>query len=533
MKSISKRGVLLTTLLLAFLSLITCIIYTNLGEEDNYTSSGNKSCSSFAAGKFATIDGSVMTGHTLDGPFDFKLSIIPRGKYRSDVKVNIDYTGIPGGFQHIIRDRTNIPQVPETFKYFHTDCPVANEYQVFFGENTCPTKEELRTLSSEAALLDWTQVAKLALQRGKTAREAIKAAGTLIEKYGLNGEGESFLISDPNEAWCFEIPGYTTEWIAQRIPDDQVCPHANRMRIGEVNLSDTINFMSSPELIKTAQDKGFYNPRKDGAFNFARVYNDSKNHKSLVNRRREWRMFSLLCPTQKWNPDDIEYPFAVKPERKITVRWWIDTVWRDHYEGTAYDKTRGIAAGPFGCPDRPKISGVNSERSICVGNSAYSWVSQARSWLPNSIGGLFWFGLDSPRSTCYVPFYVGISQIPKSWQSGDYLNFSEESIWWYFQAIDSFSWLRYNEIHADVRKTFGTFEQEEFEAQLNLEKKAVVLYEQNPSLADDFLTECTNDYAQRIEKVTRNLFYSLIVKYRDGLPETTVSQEWIKRLNQN
>jgi dipeptidase len=532
MKSISKRGVLITTLLLAFLSLIICILHQTLKKEDNYTSSGNKSCSSFAAGKLASLDGSVMTGHTLDGPFDFKLRIVPRGEHKFNEKVKIDYIGIPGGFQHIIRDSTIIPQVTETFKYFHTDCPLANEYQVFFGENTCPTKEELRTLSSEKALLDWTQVAKLALQRGKTAREAIKAAGALIEKYGLNGDGESFLVSDPNEAWCFEIPGYTNEWIAQRIPDDQVCPHANRMRIGEVNLRDTINYLSSPDLIKTAQKKGFFNPVKNGAFNFARVYNDTKNHKSLVNRRREWRMLSLLCPTQKWNPDAIEYPFAVKPEKKITVRWWIDTVWRDHYEGTAYDKTKGTGAGPFSCPDRPKISGVNCERSICVGNSAYSWVSQARSWLPNCIGGLFWFGLDCPRSTCFLPFYVGISKVPKSWQIGDYLNFSDESIWWYFQAIDSFSWLRYNEIHADVRKTFSTIEQEEFQDQLKIEKEALELYMEDPSLADDFLTKCTLDYAQRIEKVTRNLFFSLIVKYRDGLPETNVSEDWRKRLIQ-
>jgi dipeptidase len=132
-----------------------------------------------------------------------------------------------------------------------------------------------------------------------------------------------------------------------------------------------------------------------------------------------------------------------------------------------------------------------------------------------------------------MPFYVGISQIPKSWQVGDYLNFSEESIWWYFQAIDSFSWLRYNEIHADVVKTFGKIEQEEFDAQLNFEKKALELYKEDPSLTEEFLTKCTADYAQRIEEVTRSLFYSLIVKFRDGLPETTVSPEWIKKINQN
>ncbi len=472
-----------------------------------------------------------MAGHTLDGPFDFTLSIVPGGRHESDEMVRIDYTGIPGGYQHKVQGETNIPQVSETFKYFHSDCPLANEYQVFFGENTCGTKKELRTLSPEDALLDWTQVARLALQRGRTAREAIKAAGTLIEEHGLSGVGESFLVSDPNEAWCFEIPGFTNEWVAQRIPDDHVCPHANRMRIGEIDLSNPDFFMASSNLIKLAQEKGLYDPAKDGPFNFAEVYNSKYGHISIDNRRREWRMMSLLCPSKDWDADAISYPFSVKPDKKISVKWWIDKVWRDHLEGTVYDKTKEIAAGPFGCPDRPNVKGTRSERSICIGEMAYSWVSQSRSWLPNGIGGVFWLGLDCPRSTCYVPFYVGISEIPKSWQSGDYTTFSEESAWWYFQTIDSFSWLRYNEIHADVRKTFGAIEQEQFSAQSDIEKKAVELYESHPHAAHEYLTKCSNDHAQRAEKTARDLFYSLIVKYRDGMPRTTVSEEWIKRLN--
>jgi dipeptidase len=182
---------------------------------------------------------------------------------------------------------TEIPQVATTHAYFHADCPLANEHQVFFGENTCPTREALRTLDPQQALLDWTQVAKLALQRGRTAREAIQAAGALIEAYGLNGEGESFLVSDPHEAWCLEIPGFTREWVAQRIPDDEVSPHANRMRIGEVDLSDPGRFMASPGLIKTAQDKGYYDPARDGAFHFAKAYTDETVMQSPLNKRRE------------------------------------------------------------------------------------------------------------------------------------------------------------------------------------------------------------------------------------------------------
>lgn len=487
-----------------------------------------RTCTSFAAGKLATVDGCTMSGHTCDGNCDFTLEVVPGRTHEPGEMLRIEYPGLPGGIRHIVRGETEIPQVPVTYTYFQIECPIGNEYQVFFGENTCGTRKELRTLSSDEALIDYTQVVVLALQRGKTARETIKIAGELIEKYGLNGSGESFLVSDPNEAWCFEIAGFTNEWVAQRIPDDHVCPHANRMRIGEIDLNNPDYFMASPNLIKTAQEKGFYDPEKDGPFNFAKVYSGNE---SLGNRRREWRMLSLLCPSKEWDPEAIDYPFSVKPDKKISAQWWIDNVWRDHMEGTPYDKTKGMAAGPFGCPGRPRISGVSSERSICTAGSGYTWVSQARAWLPNSIGGVVWFGVDCPRSTCYVPFYVGISQTPKSWRTGDFTKFSEDSARWYFQAIDIFSWLRYNEMHADVRTVFDPIEAKEFAIQDAIEKEAVELYQTHPLLAKDFLTKYSSDCALEAENAARELFYFLIAKYADGRPSTTVSEEWKKILN--
>jgi len=487
-----------------------------------------KSCSAFAAGKLATIDGSAMSGHTCDGGCDFTLRVIPRQTHPPGTMLRIDYAGLPGGIPHIVRGETEIPQVEETFAYFQIECPIGNEHQVFFGENTCGTRRELRTLSREEALLDYTQVAALALQRGRTAREAIRIAGALIEEYGLNGSGESFLVSDPKEAWCLEIPGFMKEWVAQRIPDDHVCPHANRMRIGEIDLEDPDYFMASKTLIRTAVEKGFYDPEKDGPFHFARVYSGNN---SLGNRRREWRMLSLLCPSRDWDPDGEEFPFSVKPDHKISARWWIDNVWRDHMEGTPYDKTRGPAAGPFGCPDRPRIAGLQSERSICVGGSGYSWVSQARDRLPDSIGGVVWFGVDCPRSTCYVPFYVGVTDTPPSWRTGDFTRFSPESARWYFQAIDTISWLRYNEIHADVRAVFGPMEDKMFAIQAGIEKRAMELHRIEPLLARDFLTEYSGDRALEAEQAARELFYMLLAKYADGRPRTRVGREWLDILN--
>ncbi len=489
-----------------------------------------EACTSFAAGPRATVEGYAMSGHTCDGNCDFTITVIPGGKHTPNEKVRIDYPGLPGGFKHVVFGETDIPQVPETYTFFMTECPIANEFQVFFGENTCGTRKELVDLPPGKAMLDYTQVAALALQRGKTAREAILAAGKLIEKYGLKGlgrSGESFLVSDPKEAWCFEIVGEATLWVAQRIPDDHVCPHANRMRIGLVDPNDKENFMMAPNLIQNAIEKEFYDPKRDGPFNFAKVYSGNQ---SRGNKIREWRMFSLLCPSKDWHIDQ-EFPFSVRPDQKISVRWWIDNVWRDHLEGTPYDMTQGIAAGPFDSPGRFRISGLNSERTICTARSGYTWVSQARDWLPDCIGGVFWYGVDCPRSTCYVPFYVGISQTPESWRRSDFTKFDPDAPRWYFQAIDIFSWLRYTDIHADVRTVFGAIEDEEFDKQPEIEKITQELYISDPKLAKEFLTMYSTNCALKAENAAKKLFFDLIVKYSDGGPRTTVSKEWLEILN--
>ncbi|MCJ7788595.1 MAG: C69 family dipeptidase [Candidatus Atribacteria bacterium] len=504
---------------------IVVVLLLSVNVLANCPSCDKLSCSSFVAGKLATTDGYTMSGHTCDGDCDFTLKVIPAADHDPDEKYVIDWEGLPGGFVHTVK--AEIPQVPHTNKYFLIETPIGNEYQVFFGENTTSTKEELWEFSEDEGIIDWTELPALALQRGKTARECILVIGKLIEKYGMNGSGESLLISDPNEAWVLEVPGFSYQWVAQRIPDDQVCPHANRMRIGEVDLEDTEHFLASPNLIKLPQEKGLYDPEKDGPFNFWKVYDGST---SVGDSRREWRMLSLLCPSKNWDPDAETYPFSVKPEFKISPQWWIENVWRDHMEGTPYDMTKGIAAGPFGNPERPSISGVSSERAISIPRTSYSWVSQSRSGLPDPVGGVIWFAMDAPHSSCYVPFYMGISQTPKSWRSGDFTKFSKDSARWWFQLIDNYSCLRFNEMNKEVRDTFDPMEEKYFAMQNYLEKQAFEMYNTDPVAAEYFLTTYCSNSALEVEKTAKDLFFYLIAKYADGGPSTTVSDEWKKLL---
>jgi dipeptidase len=291
--------------------------------------------------------------------------------------------------------------------------------------------------------------------------------------------------------------------------------------------------MASPNLINLAIDKGLYDPDEDGPFNFWKVYSGDVDRANTI---REWRMFSLLCPSKDWDPDAKEFPFSVKPEKKISVDWWINNVWRDYLEGTEFDRTKGIAAGPFGCPETPNIKGLSEykgwlpvigERTICSRNTAYSWVAQARSNLPNWIGGCVWYGLDCPATTCYVPFYVGIKDVPEPWKHGNFNVYSDNSAYWRFQILETFSCLRYKDIIEDIKEVFGGIEDRQITMQSIIEKKASDLYKKDPALAQDFLTDYSSGRALEVESAARNLFRHLAVKYADEGPETSISKEWM------
>jgi len=522
--------------------LLVCLITVNSAFASTETSCCKESslfsgCTSFCAGKKATVEKYTMAGHTCDGRCDFTLTVVPGAKHEPGDVYRMYFPGIPGGYEHT--SFGEIPQVDETYSYFHNEVPFANEYQVFVGENTCYTHEEAYELTEEEALLDWMHATALGLQRAKTAREYIKKLGKLIEKYGLDGTGESYTIIDPDEAWIMELPGYSRQWVAQRVPDDHVCPHTMRFKIKTIDLNKPDWYMASPNLINLAVEKGLYDPDKDGPFNFWKVYSGDVDRANTI---REWRIFSLLCPSKDWDPDAVEFPFSVKPEKKISVEWWINAVWRDYLEGTPYDRTKGIVAGPFGCPETPNIEGLSEEkgwlpiigeRTICSRNTAYSWVAQARSKLPNWIGGCVWYGLDCPSTTCYVPFYVGITDVPAPWKQGNFNEFSDNSAYWLFQVLETFSCLRYKDMIKDIQAAFGSIEDKQFTMQSYIEKMAVDFYKKDPPLAQDFLTNYCNGRALEAESAARNLFKYLAHKYADEGPETTISEEWMNVIKED
>lgn len=501
-----------------------------LGTPNEMPIEQKEACSALAVGKYATVNGGTLNCYTSDGRCDFRLYVMPAEKHAAGEMYQINYTGIEGGFVHDAVGE--IPQVAETYQWFKAEVPFANEHQVFISENTCGSWPDLATMEYEEALIDWHTLAALALQRAKTASEAVNIMGELVETYGLRGDAESYMISDPNEVWMIEIVGNSDIWVAQRIPSNAVAFHANRLRIQEVDLNDSSNFRGSDKLISWAIEKGRYNPETDGAFSFEKAY--STGRESIGSARREWRAWSLLCPSVEWDPAAVTYPVYVIPEEKVSAQWVMDVLWRDVMEGTEYSLTEGIAAGPFGSPLRQGISGVGTERAISTHTNTYTTVCEARGWLPDALGGLIWYSNDTPRSSCFVPLYVGIKDVPESWHSGSYLEYSEDSAWWAFQILDTLSALRYRDMNADVRAVFDVIEAEQLAFQKDFEDVALYIYRsQGEAAMIQYLDNYSNQQCRYAEETARELFDFLLGKYVDGRPNATVDEEWQALLNQD
>ncbi len=279
-------------------------------------------CTTIAAGRLATVDGSVITSHTCDG-HDGRtwMRVVPHMKHapgsmnriylKTDLMVNYgDTTGLVY--------TGSIPEVPETYGYIYTIYPCINEHQLAIGESTFDGKEIMR---SDKGMFNLYELTRLMAERCKTAREAIKLADELLTKYGYNDAGECLTLADPKEVWMFEVVGpgqgqVGAVWVAQRVPDDMVSINGNGSRIREINLKDPNNFMASKNVFSKAEELGLWDPKSGAPFEFCYAYADRT---SMWARRREWRVFDILAPSLKLDPNGENFPFAVKPEKKVTV----------------------------------------------------------------------------------------------------------------------------------------------------------------------------------------------------------------------
>ena len=499
------------------------------------------SCTNLLVTRGASVDGSVMITYTCDGEWHPILRMTLAEDHGPDDAFELkDRSGNVTG---------RVPHPAHTYAV----TGLMNEHQLVIGETTFTGREEL--IYKQGGIHYWWLM-RLALQRAKTAREAIEVIGALVEEYGYASEGESFSIGDKDEAWIMEIIGKGPDtmganWVAMRIPDGYICAHANKSRIGEFPLNDKKNCLYSPDVIDFAIEKEYYDPDSGEPFRFHEAYCPATPQKLRYCATRVWSLFRRAAPSKDFPVDYHRgvkgakpYPLWIKPDKKL-AREDVFALMRDHYEGTDYDMTKGVDAGPFGTPNRWRpmnweIDGIDYtwERPISTQQTGFSFVSQSRRDLPDAIGGVLWYGVDDSYFTVYVPFYACNQKIPRTFRYGKMSEFDWDSAWWVFNFVANYANLRYSYMKEDIQTVQDELEDYLSMMQPAVEKTARDLYKKDPKLAADYLTSFTDASAHNVVERYRTLAHDLIRKYNDGYiqsepgraREEGYSEEWFRNV---
>jgi len=486
-------------------------------------------CTSVIVGKEASVDGSTMTSHSCDSRSDRTwINVVPRKKHKPGemCKIYMESKETKGPDDPDRFEMGEIPQVLETYAYINTAYAVINEHQLAIGETTFGGKRELK---SDEGLLDCPELYRLALERTKTAREAIRMIDALTKEYGYNDWGECFTFADPNETWHFEILGpgqgnLGAVWAAVRIPDDCVGVSANASRIRQIDLNDPENYMASDNVFSLAEEMGWWDSESGEPFEFCYAY---ASRKSMGSRRREWRVLSRIAPSLNLDPNGENFPFFVKPEKKLSVQDVRD-IFRDTYQDTPYDMTKDLVdidkegkavkspiATPFMSSEMMTLLRVQRERTIACSRATYVQITQSRNWLPDPIGGVVWLGYDNPTTTPHTPFYCGIEQMPASYIVDGREKFRRDCAWWAFRRVSKLAMFRWQVIVEDIAAVWQPMEERLFAQQDSVEAKAVALYKENPKKARKFLTEYSHDAANEAVEAYWQLGDDLWSKYND------------------
>jgi dipeptidase len=486
-----------------------------------------EACTNFIVGKKASADGSVLVSYSADSYGMFgELYHYPAAKH-------------PKGAMRDIRDWDTgkylgqIKEASETFNVIGN----MNEFQVTIGETTFGGREEL---ADSLGIMDYGSLIYVALQRSRTAREAISVMTSLVKEYGYYSEGETFSIADPNEAWMMEMigkgPGVKgAVWVAVRIPDDCIAAHANQSRIHTFPLNDKDNCLYSPDVISFAREKGYFNGmNKD--FSFADAYCPLNFGGVRYCEARVWSFYNQFSKAagDKYLPyiqgeSNDPMPLYIKVDKKLSVAD-VRNAMRDHYEGTPLDITNDLGAGPFKTPYRLSPLSFEyegetyfNERPISTQQSAFSFVAQMRDNLPDAVGGVLWFGTDDANLTVLTPVYCCTTSIPACYRSeeADCVTFSWNSAFWIYNWVADMVRPRYSQMIDDVRKVQNSLEDTFMDAQEGIESAAVKLYAESPDKAKDFLNRYTTMTAMNAVDSWKHLGEYLIVKYNDGVVKRT------------
>ncbi len=479
-------------------------------------------CTNFIVGRAASTDGSVICTYNADDYGMFQnLCHYPAAKHA------------PGEMRRVVdwdsnRYHGSIPEAPETYNVIGN----INEYQVCIGETTYGGREEM---VDTTGILDYGSLIYIALQRSKTAREAINVMTTLVNTYGYNSEGETFSICDPNEAWIMEMMGKGpgskgAVWVAIRIPDNAICAHANQSRITTFNMKDKKNVLYAKDVVSFARKMGWYSG-KDADFNWNETYAKPDFGGRRFCEARVWSFFNHFSsdmnrylPYAMGIEEKAEpMPLWIIPSHKVSVQE-VMACMRDHYEGTPFALDSDIGGGIWEMPYRPtpltfEVDGKKyfNERPTSTQQTGFSYVSQLRSWLPREIGGLMWWGNDDGNMVAYTPVYCSMTERPECYNTPgvDEINFSDRNAFWVCNWVSNMVYPRYSLMFPSLQQVRDSLENSYFAAQKATEERASQLYAESPLKAVEYLNRYSIDQAQHMLARWNQLARYLIVKYND------------------
>lgn len=526
-------------------------------------------CTTMAAGKNATQDGSVIIAHSDDDVSDERLIYVPattndpqqdtRPVYYDNASLGpmkdpvsgreynaselYRYIGASRGPGYVVPEKImqekdlydsiplgSIPQVANTYAYFDSSYGVMNEKQLMIGECTCGAKVHPNP-DPQKRIFYSAELSRVALERCSNARAAITLMGRLIAEYGYYGTGETLLVGDAEEAWVMEMCGYDMDgsdglWVAQRVPDNGYFVAANEFRIREVR-TDSDDFMYSANLHEVCASLGWWDAKASPLLDWLPTVSYGEYSHPYYSLRRVWRALTKAKPSANlpaWveNGYTKAYPFSVIPDVKLSVAD-IANIYRDHYEGTEFDLTKGAGAGPWSDPTRYENNPDQGntfelnvytpqgawERPLSIYRCGMMWINQAWTGRPEALGGIAWVGLDRPAANCLMPFYGGVTDLPPCVETMNLVDFDMESAWWAFNFVANLATLKYSYMMADLQTLRTTLEEDAY-AQVAAHAQSAT-----PATVAELTAYCS-DNAEKVRKAWWKLASELIVTYNDG-----------------
>jgi dipeptidase len=519
-------------------------------------------CTSIAVGRLASVDGSVIGSH--DGTcHNSRLHVVPARDWPPGSMAPVYYglMDVPPGSTYEYRGKIigEIPQVPHTYAYLHTGYPHMNEHQLMIAESTLDQREELEEFVGTGEQIMTIEQAQLfALQRCRTARDAVKLIGSLLEEYGFlpsagPGGSEGLLICDPQQVWLLEVcsvpvsgwkrgrgvPGAI--WVAQRIPDDHIVVLANTHIIRDIDLSKPDSYMGSANYKQAAIDMGWYNPAGGEPFRFYEAYGSYPVDGDLS---RLWLFYSTFAPsyrtpsgrdldmkrsdfydpyhTRRFPTDYL--PLSAKPDKPLSVQD-VMKFQRSVFEGTVYDMTadtdwyvpdgkggfvKSPLTTPFPSKDWRDLLDIPNNRQVAKSTGTYGYVGQVRSWMPDWIGGKYWFYVSNQYVSTFAPVYAGVSKISPLYSTYNGEAYQPDSAWWAVRAVFNVMHLKFKAYMEELRAWRDPLEQRFLSEEKDIEAKALELYKRNPAKAQEYLTGYTMNAMKEIVDKYHNFFWHLV-----------------------